>query len=109
MAPNPLWVQSYMELLAVDDNVALIGPRKYIDTSKHTYLDFLSQKSLINEIPEIITNNQVAGKVEQNKSVDWRIEHFKNTDNLRLCNTPFRFLAEVMSLLRKMAFPCRMV
>ncbi len=93
MAPNPLWVQSYMELLAVDDNVALIGPRKYIDTSKHTYLDFLSQKSLINEIPEIITNNQVAGKVEQNKSVDWRIEHFKNTDNLRLCNTPFRFFS----------------
>ncbi len=93
MAPNPLWVQSYMELLAVDDNVALIGPRKYIDTSKHTYLDFLSQKSLINEIPEIIANNQVAGKVEQNKSVDWRIEHFKNTDNLRLCNTPFRFFS----------------
>ncbi|HDW0207157.1 TPA: glycosyltransferase [Escherichia coli] len=93
MAPNPLWVQSYMELLAVDDNVALIGPRKYIDTSKHTYLDFLSQKSLINEIPEIITNNQVAGKVEQKKSVDWRIEHFKNTDNLRLCNTPFRFFS----------------
>ncbi|EPH3203712.1 glycosyltransferase, partial [Escherichia coli] len=93
MAPNPLWVQSYMELLAVDDNVALIGPRKYIDTSKHTYLDFLSQKSLINEIPEIITNNQVAGKVEQTKSVDWRIEHFKNTDNLRLCNTPFRFFS----------------
>ena len=93
MAPNPLWVQSYMELLAVDDNVALIGPRKYIDTSKHTYLDFLSQKSLINEIPEIITNNQVAGKVEQNKSVDWRIEHFKNTDNLRLCTTPFRFFS----------------
>ncbi|HDP7719920.1 TPA: glycosyltransferase [Escherichia coli] len=93
MAPNPLWVQSYMELLAVDDNVVLIGPRKYIDTSKHTYLDFLSQKSLINEIPEIITNNQVAGKVEQNKSVDWRIEHFKNTDNLRLCNTPFRFFS----------------
>ncbi|ENC2850415.1 glycosyltransferase [Escherichia coli] len=93
MAPNPLWVQSYMELLAVDDNVALIGPRKYIDTSKHTYLDFLSQKSLTNEIPEIITNNQVAGKVEQNKSVDWRIEHFKNTDNLRLCNTPFRFFS----------------
>ncbi|HCD8346645.1 TPA: glycosyltransferase [Escherichia coli] len=93
MAPNPLWVQSYMELLAVDDNVALIGPRKYIDTSKHTYLDFLSQKSLINEIPEIITNNQVAGKVEQNKSVDWRIEHFKNTDNLRLYNTPFRFFS----------------
>lgn len=93
MVPNPLWVQSYMELLAVDDNVALIGPRKYIDTSKHTYLDFLSQKSLINEIPEIITNNQVAGKVEQNKSVDWRIEHFKNTDNLRLCNTPFRFFS----------------
>ncbi|HDT1733110.1 TPA: glycosyltransferase [Escherichia coli] len=93
MAPNPLWVQSYMELLAVDDNVALIGPRKYIDTSKHTYLDFLSQKSLINEIPEIITNNQVAGKVEQNKSVDWRIEHFKNTDNLRLCDTPFRFFS----------------
>lgn len=65
MAPNPLWVQSYMELLESDDDVALIGPRKYVDTSKYNYLAFLTDAKLIEKLPEIVTNNQVAGKIEK--------------------------------------------
>ncbi|EFK3895785.1 glycosyltransferase [Escherichia ruysiae] len=93
MAPNPLWVQSYMELLESDDDVALIGPRKYVDTSKYNYSAFLTDANLIEKLPEIVTNNQVAGKIEKSKSVDWRLEHFEKTDNLRLCNTPFRYFS----------------
>ncbi|HCO1562417.1 TPA: glycosyltransferase [Escherichia coli] len=93
MAPNPLWVQSYMELLELDDDVALIGPRKYIDTTEYNYLEFLEDESLLEKLPEIITNNQVAGKIERSKSVDWRLEHFEKTDNLRHCNTPFRYFS----------------
>ncbi|EKR5656260.1 glycosyltransferase, partial [Escherichia coli] len=93
MAPNPLWVQSYMELLELDDDVALIGPRKYIDTTEYNYLEFLEDESLLEKLPGIITNNQVAGKIERSKSVDWRLEHFEKTDNLRLCNTPFRYFS----------------
>ncbi len=66
MAPNTLWVQSYMELLSQDDNVVLIGPRKYVDTQD-------------------IDPSEI--------SIDWRLEHFKNTDNLRLCNTPFHYFS----------------
>ena len=43
----------------------LIGPRKYIDTTEYNYLEFLEDESLLEKLPEIITNNQVAGKIEQ--------------------------------------------
>lgn len=48
-----------------DDDVALIGPRKYVDTSKYNYLAFLTDAKLIEKLPEIVTNNQVAGKIEK--------------------------------------------
>ncbi|MBA1220959.1 glycosyltransferase [Pseudomonas fulva] len=93
MAPNPNWVDSYINLLIEDDDVALIGPRKYIDTESLSADDFLNDKNLINSLPEILTQNSVAGKIQNAISVDWRLEHFEQTDNLRLCDTPFRFFS----------------
>lgn len=93
MAPNPKWVESYMDLLAQDDDVALIGPRKYVDTSSHSAEAFRADKQLIERLPEVKTNNNVAGKDQATISVDWRLEHFQKTDDLRLCDTPFRFFS----------------
>lgn len=93
MAPNPKWVQSYVEALLEDDDVALIGPRKYVDTHGMAANQFLDKQGLIETLPEIRTINKTAGKDEGNVSVDWRLEHFKKTDNLRLCDTPFRFFS----------------
>lgn len=93
MAPNSSWVQSYMELLLEDDDVALIGPRKYVDTHEIEATKFLNNPSLISSLPEVVTNNNVAGKVTGTVSVDWRLEHFKKTDNLRLDDTPFRYFS----------------
>lgn len=93
MAPNPLWVQSYMDLLSDDDEVALIGPRKYVDTSEYLPEAFLNDPDLIGKLPEVVTNNNVAGAINGTVSVDWRLEHFRQTDNLRLCDTPFRFFS----------------
>ena len=93
MAPNPFWVQSFLDLLKEDDDVALIGPRKYVDTSTHSADDFLSDPKLIETLPQVVTNNDTAGKVENTISVDWRLDHFKQTDNLRLCDTPFRYFS----------------
>lgn len=93
MAPNPYWVESYMEMLALNDDVALIGPRKYVDTSTHEAADFLNDRALIQKLPEVRTNNSVAGKNCESISVDWRLEHFRQTEDLRLCDTPFRFFS----------------
>lgn len=94
MAPNPRWVQSYIELLLEDDDVALIGPRKYVDTSMYEPDAFRMDAALLGNLPEVITSNLIAGgKTEQSKTVDWRSEHFKKTENLRLCNTPFRYFS----------------
>lgn len=93
MAPNTSWVESYMELLLQNDDVALVGPRKYIDTHNLSSKEVLANPDLISKLPEVITNNNVAGKITNTVSVDWRLEHFKNTENLRLCDTPFRYFS----------------
>ena len=93
MAPDIKWVQSYMELLEQNDNVALIGPRKYVDTHDIKPEQILENPKLICSLPEVFTNNVVAGREKGEVSVDWRLEHFKQTDNLRLCNTPFRYFS----------------
>ncbi|QIM61882.1 acetylgalactosaminyl-proteoglycan 3-beta-glucuronosyltransferase [Pasteurellaceae bacterium Orientalotternb1] len=93
MAPNPLWVNTYIEALLEDDDVALIGPRKYVDTNNIAAEQFLQNTSLIESLPEVRTNNNVAGKSQGDISVDWRLEHFKKTDNLRLCDSPFRYFS----------------
>lgn len=94
MAPNPRWVQSYMELLLEDDDVALIGPRKYVDTSTYEPDAFRMDATLLGNLPEVITSNLIAGgKTEQSKTVDWRLAHFRKTEDLRLCNSPFRYFS----------------
>ncbi|MDZ7855367.1 glycosyltransferase family 2 protein [Sphaerotilus sp.] len=93
MAPSPGWVQSYMVHLVDDDDVALIGPRKYVDTSLHERAAFLRDPTLIEHLPEVLTHNTVAGKTEDTISVDWRRDHFRESDHLRLCDTPFRYFS----------------
>lgn len=93
MAPNPLWVESYMTLLLENDDVALIGPRKYVDTQQIQPNQIRNDPYIIEQLPEVRTNNSVAGKDDGEISVDWRLEHFKKTENLRLCDTPFRFFS----------------
>ncbi|SUA48958.1 LgtD [Neisseria zoodegmatis] len=93
MAPNPEWVQSYLERLLENDNIALIGPRKYVDTHGLSAKDFLADKNLVSNLPETQTNNTVGSKQNGISSIDWRLEHFAKTDNLRLCDTPFRFFS----------------
>jgi chondroitin synthase len=93
MAPSRTWVQSYCELLAQSSEWALIGPRKYVDTNGLAHELFLKEPNLVSSLPEVRTNNAVAGKEAGEISVDWRLEHFEKTDRLRLCDTPFRFFS----------------
>jgi len=93
MAPNIYWVDSYMSALVLDDSTAYIGPRKYIDTHGYSGRDFISDVSLIMNMPETLTNNTIASSQTAVSSIDWRLEHFRKTDNLRLCDSPFRYFS----------------
>lgn len=93
MAPNRRWVQVCCEHLDLTDDLALIGPRKYIDTEGYSAEDFLKDPDLLVKLPEVVTNNEVAGRVKGEVSVDWRLKAFKETEGLRLCDTPFRYFA----------------
>lgn len=93
MAPNPKWVESYISLLIEDEDVALIGPRKYVDTSSYSAEDFLENPELVETLPEVLSPDTVGRLHAGGISVDWRLNHFQETENLRLCDTPFRFFS----------------
>ena len=93
MAPGRDWVQSYCDLLSLSDQWALIGPRKYIDTNGVRAEAFVQEPELLGRLPEVVTNNSVAGRSNGTASVDWRLEHFRKTDGLRLCDSPFRYFS----------------
>ena len=93
MAPNPHWAESYLHFLARSKDVALIGPRKYVDTSHIIATDILNEPDLIENLPDIQTNNDVSDNRKGLISVDWRITHFEETANLRLCDSPFRYFS----------------
>lgn len=93
MAPGQNWVDTYVNLLIHDDDTAYIGPRKYIDTTGLAAEEFIANPALLENLPEIRTNNSVAGKTDGQISVDWRLQHFKETEDLRLCTSPFRYFS----------------
>ncbi len=93
MAPAPQWVDSYMRRLIEDDNCAYIGPRRYVDTSTLAAEEVLRDPTLIESLPGVLTKNNVANQVDNSISVDWRLKDVNATENLRLCNTPFRYFA----------------
>ncbi|MGX1201871.1 glycosyltransferase [Marinobacter sp. MBR-105] len=93
MAPGVNWVQSYVEELVKCDDIALIGPRKYVDTHDITPEQVLADPKLVAGLPEVRTNSDLGNSKKGDISVDWRLEHFKKTDDLRLCDAPFRFFS----------------
>jgi chondroitin synthase len=93
MAPNPIWIQSIINILMESDEVAIIGPRKYVDTSMLA-IDYCNDNpNFLANLPEVRTNNLVAGADAGEISVDWRLATFASTDDLRLCDSPFRFFS----------------
>ncbi len=93
MAPDESWVQSYTEALMDNEWIAYIGPRKYIDTSEVSCDDIIAKRTRLSEFAEIPAKKEL-GRVSANGvSKDWRLEHFEQTDSLRLSQFPFRFFS----------------
>lgn len=93
MAPDRFWVETYILSLIENEDVAYIGPRKYVDTSSVVLEDVLSGRTIINDLPEIPARNEL-GRVDINGvSKDWRLMHFEETQALRLSRFPFRFFS----------------
>lgn len=94
MAPSPSWVQTNVDILLESNEVAVVGPRKYVDTSTLNIKHYLNDKDFLSKLPEVETNNSIAGGPKKGEiTVDWRLSTFEETDNLRLSNAPFRFFS----------------
>ncbi len=93
MAPLVDWVESYVTELLVDDDCALIGPRKYVDTLKYNALQFLADPKFLTSLPEVLSSNKTSATQAQEVTKDWRLDHFEKTDGLRLCDSPFRYFS----------------
>ncbi len=93
MAPGNDWVQTYIEELVRCDDIALIGPRRYVDTHDITPEQVLADGQLISCLPQVRTNNNICDTSQGDISVDWRLEHFEKTEDLRLCDSSFRYFS----------------
>lgn len=92
MAANPYWVDNYIKALIDDNDIAYIGPRKYID-SHHLDIKQVLEHENIFETLLPVKSDSISTSSSDGISKDWRLNHFEQTDNLRLCNTPFRFFS----------------
>lgn len=92
MAANPDWVNSYIQSLIDNDHVAYIGPRKYIDTNDLQLDDVYNDKFVFEKLPPV-KSDSISTNLADNFSKDWRLQHFEETENLRLCDTPFRYFS----------------
>lgn len=93
MAPNFSWVQAYMEKLTRHPDVALVGPRKYIDTCYVSIEGILEGSVDIADSPEVLSFNTVSSKAQKGVSVDWRLDTFKKTLDLQMSEAPYRFFS----------------
>lgn len=93
MFPSKDLVRNYAKWWKTLDKTILIGPRKYIDMTSTGVENILADPNLEENFEEIVTNNNVAGKVKGSHSVDWRLEIFERTQNLRTEPVPFRTFA----------------
>jgi chondroitin synthase len=93
MYPSQNLVKEYVKYSNIIDKTVLIGSRRYIDLNKVTYKKLLANKVLAENMPSIITNNSVAGKIVNKISVDWRLEIFSKTEMLKNEKIPFRVFA----------------
>jgi chondroitin synthase len=93
MAPLVDWVDSYVTELLMDDDCALIGPRKYVDTLKYKGSQFLKDSKFLTNLPEVLSSNKTSATQVQEVTKDWRLDHFEKTDGLRLCDSPFRYFS----------------
>lgn len=93
MYPKSNLVREYAKYSKIIKDVVLIGPRKYVNIDHIAPEKFIQDSSFIERVPLVITNNDVAGKVEGSVSVDWRLSSFHQTDLLKSEKLPFRFFA----------------
>lgn len=92
MAANPTWVQAYIEALLSNSDIALIGPRKYIDTKDLTLQEIYNDCDIFDKMSPV-KSDSISTSSDGNVSTDWRLKHFQNTENLRLCDSPFRYFS----------------
>lgn len=93
MFPSTDLVKNYVKYHHITNRAVLIGPRKYIDINKLSADEILKRTDIESTFKEILTNNLVAGKVKGAHSVDWRLDVFEKTDNLKNEKIPYRVFA----------------
>lgn len=93
MYPGRNLIKEYVKYFDVVDSAILIGPRKYVDLTAVDVNDLLRDAAYIEKLPEVITNNEVAGRLKGEKSVDWRLETIFKSDYLKNEKLPFRMFA----------------
>ncbi len=97
-------VSEYVMYHKIIQKVALVSPRKFIDLNHTAAIDLLKDPFLVENLPEVITNNSIASKLGGKISVDWRLDVFAKTDLLKQDPLPFKVFASCAVAFSKSQF-----
>lgn len=93
MYPDSKLFKEYAKYEKIIKEIVLIGPRKYKNLNNTSTENLRKNPKHIQELPDVITNNEVAGRIENSISVDWRLDTFMKSDGLKNEKLPFRMFA----------------
>jgi glycosyltransferase involved in cell wall biosynthesis len=102
--PYPNDIASYMQVLHVTEQAALIGHRRYVDTSTINDDLILEDITIATNLADIVTNNDVSNyKDERGRSLDWRFPIYQETNFLMDDLWPFtKFAAGNVAFSKKL-------
>ena len=92
MAPEKNWLKEFIDSAKIYKNTIFIGTRKYVDTSELNKVDILQNNFNLDNLT-INAAVDVPGRSKNifGKSIDWRLSHFKLTEDLRFSNQPWKY------------------
>lgn len=93
MYPSKNLFRTYAKYSEILKKIVLIGPRKYKDLNGIDIAEIRRNPDYVENLPDVMTNNDVAGRISGDVSVDWRLDTFVKSEGLKHEKLPFRMFA----------------
>lgn len=91
MLPLPGLVEEHMKYFHIYDSVVTIGHRRFVNSDELTAERIRNKIDVASSLPDIVTANEIVRTKEiKSPTLDWRLEIYKRTNNLKKEAIPFR-------------------
>jgi chondroitin synthase len=90
LIPLPVFIESFMKYLHHFDNVVLLGHQKFVDPTGISDDDILQDVSILDNMPEILSENATMDSKGLSVTKDWRYKLYGETNYLKDDQFPYR-------------------